>query len=123
MEKLTHTRFLTFPVLEKFDMIKSFYFFIHISFAIIITYLPAYMSASGYSGKQIALLMSIGFVMAFFAPLLIGIIADRTQRPALIMRILLASNRRFAFPISNSGHWIYHYYWEHISFTRFSMFL
>lgn len=70
-------------------MIKSFYFFIHISFAIIITYLPAYMSASGYTGKQIALLMSVGFVLAFVAPLLFGVIADRTQRPALIMRFLL----------------------------------
>jgi MFS transporter, PPP family, 3-phenylpropionic acid transporter len=89
MQRLVNTRFLTFPALEKFDMIKGFYFFIHISFAIIITYLPAYMSASGYSGKQIALLMSIGFVLAFFVPLLFGILADRTQRPALIMRILL----------------------------------
>jgi len=70
-------------------MLKSFYFFIHVSFAIIITYLPAYMSASGYSGKQIALLMTVGFVMAFFAPLFVGVLADRTQRPALILRILL----------------------------------
>lgn len=70
-------------------MLKSFYFFIHVSFAIIITYLPAYMSASGYSGKQIALLMTVGFIMAFFAPLFVGVLADRTQRPALILRILL----------------------------------
>jgi MFS transporter, PPP family, 3-phenylpropionic acid transporter len=103
MEKLTHTRFLTFPALEKFDMIRNFYFFIHISFAIIITYLPAYMSASGYSGKQIALLMSIGFVMAFFAPLLIGILADRSQRPALILRILLLLTVVSLFPFLTPG--------------------
>ena len=89
MTSISNTRILTFPKLENWDMLKSFYFFIHVSFAIIITYLPAYMSASGYSGKQIALLMTVGFVMAFFAPLFVGVLADRTQRPALILRILL----------------------------------
>lgn len=89
MTSFSNTRILTFPRLESWDMLKSFYFFIHVSFAIIITYLPAYMSASGYSGKQIALLMTVGFIMAFFAPLFVGVLADRTQRPALILRILL----------------------------------
>lgn len=89
MQKLSNTRFLTFPALEKYDLMRNFYFFIHISFALIITYLPAYMSASGYSGKQIAGLTSIGYVLAFFVPLLFGMLADRTQRPALVMRLLL----------------------------------
>jgi len=89
MQKLSNTRFLTFPALEKYDLMRNFYFFIHVSFALIITYLPAYMSASGYSGKQIAGLTSIGYVLAFFVPLLFGMLADRTQRPALVMRLLL----------------------------------
>ncbi len=89
MLNLSNTRFLTFPALEKYDLMRNFYFFIHIGFALIITYLPAYMSASGYSGKQIAGLTSIGYILAFFVPLLFGVLADRTQRPALIIRLLL----------------------------------
>jgi len=89
MQKLSNTRFLTFPAMERFDLMRNFYFFIHISFALIITYLPAYMSASGYTGKQIAGLTSVGYIMAFFVPLLFGVLADRTQRPALIIRLLL----------------------------------
>jgi MFS transporter, PPP family, 3-phenylpropionic acid transporter len=89
MQNFSNTRILTFPALEKLGMIKSFYFFIHISFAIILTYFPAYLSANGYSGKQIAFITSIGFVLGFFIPLVFGFIADRTQRPALILRLLL----------------------------------
>jgi MFS transporter, PPP family, 3-phenylpropionic acid transporter len=89
MRSFSNTQFLTFPGLEKLGMFKSFYFFIHISFAIILTYFPAYLSATGYSGKQIAFITSIGFVLGFFIPLVFGFIADRTQRPALILRLLL----------------------------------
>lgn len=89
MLNISDTRFLTFSKLEKWDLMRNFYFFIHIGFALIITYLPAYMSASGYSGKQIAGLTSVGYILAFFVPLLFGVLADRTQRPALIIRLLL----------------------------------
>jgi PPP family 3-phenylpropionic acid transporter len=91
MLNITETRFLTFQKLEKWDLMRSFYFFIHVSFALIITYLPAYMSAVGYSGKQIAALTSVGYVLAFFVPLMFGLLADRTQRPALIIRLLLGA--------------------------------
>ncbi len=89
MKKFSDTKFLTYPGLEKYDLMRNFYFFIHIGFALIITYLPAYMSASGYSGKQIAGLTSVGYILAFFVPLLFGVLADRTQRPALVIRLLL----------------------------------
>ncbi len=89
MKKFSETKLLTYPGLEKLDLMRNFYFFIHIGFALIITYLPAYMSASGYSGKQIAGLTSVGYILAFFVPLLFGVLADRTQRPALVIRLLL----------------------------------
>ncbi len=103
MLKISNTRFLTFPALEKYDLMRNFYFFIHVSFALIITYLPAYMSASGYSGKQIAGLTSIGYVLAFFVPLLFGMLADRTQRPALIMRLLLLAVVMSLIPFLKPG--------------------
>ena len=70
--------------------IALFYFVLFTSVGIILPYLPPYFRSLGFSGKEIALAVSLQPLLMIVVPPLWGYLADRTSRPVLLLRIATA---------------------------------
>lgn len=67
--------------------IGLFYFALYASVGITLAYLPPYFQSLGFSGKQIALAVSLQPLLMIVVPPVWGFLADRTRRPVLLLRI------------------------------------
>lgn len=70
--------------------IALFYFALYASVGISLAYLPPYYQSLGFSGKQIALAVSLQPLLMIVVPPIWGYLADRTRRPVLLLRIACA---------------------------------
>lgn len=71
------------------SILKSYYFLFNVGLGCIGAFLPAYLEASGYNGKQIASIVSLGALCGLLGiPIFWGWLSDRLQRPDLILKIL-----------------------------------
>lgn len=52
----------------------------------LLPYLPAYLAARGFSGREVGLLLSFGPFCSVVIPIAVGYLADRSGRPELWMR-------------------------------------
>ncbi len=70
-------------------MIRFFYFFFNAALSIIYSFLPAYLKALGYSGTEVANVMAMDAVIGIMGvTILWGWMADKTQRPAFLLKLL-----------------------------------
>lgn len=67
--------------------IAVFYFFFIGSLGILAPYLSPYLKSLGLDMKQVSRITALGPLLMIFAPPLWGLIADRTGKPALILKI------------------------------------
>ena len=88
-------------------MIRSFFFFFNASLSIIYSFLPVYLKALGYTATEVANIMVIDAVIGLVGvSILWGWISDRTQKPALMLKIL-AFGAAFSFiPILTGQYWM-----------------
>jgi PPP family 3-phenylpropionic acid transporter len=71
--------------------IAAFYFVFYMSMGLLVPYLPSYFKSLGCSGQQLALISSLGYLAAIFVPPVWGVLADRTRRPGLLMKLACLS--------------------------------
>lgn len=88
-------------------MIRSFFFFFNASLSIIYSFLPVYLKALGYTATEVANIMVIDAVIGLVGvSILWGWISDRTQKPALMLKIL-SFGAAFSFiPILTGQYWM-----------------
>ena len=80
---------MTIPFEYRNFVLKSYYFLFNIGLGCIGAFLPAYLESSGYNGKQIATIVSLGALCGLLGvPIFWGWLSDRLQRPDLILRLL-----------------------------------
>lgn len=71
------------------NVIRAYYFLFHVGLGCVGAFLPTYLKAEGFIGKEISSIVSLGALMGLFGvPLLWGWISDRIQKPHLILKIL-----------------------------------
>jgi PPP family 3-phenylpropionic acid transporter len=79
--------------------IASFYFALFASVGITLPYLPPYWRSLGLDGKEIAFIGSIAPFLTIFVPPIWGWIADRSRRPALLLRVAAAGTALAFLPV------------------------
>jgi MFS transporter, PPP family, 3-phenylpropionic acid transporter len=70
------------------------------AFGVSIPFFPAYLRALGLGGGEVALLLSVGPLFHLGVPLAWGWVADRTRRPALLLRIACAGAGLALLPLA-----------------------
>jgi len=70
--------------------IASFYFIYFSCIGLIVPYLAAYFRTLGFTGHEVSTAMSLSPLAMIFIPPIWGLVADRTQRPALILCVACA---------------------------------
>ncbi|MDP5275712.1 MFS transporter [Chengkuizengella axinellae] len=75
--------------LKDIHILKLFLFIFYMSMGIIVTYLPLYFEAVGYSKVQIGTLLGIGPIAGIVSNILWGVISDRFQTVKKVLIILL----------------------------------
>jgi len=65
--------------------VALFYFVLYTSVGLILPYLPPYYRTLGFSGKEIALAVSVQPFLSILVPPLWGYLADRTRRPVWLL--------------------------------------
>lgn len=69
--------------------IKAYYFLFSFGLGIVFGFLPAYLEAGGLIGRQISSIMSLGSLCGVFGvSILWGLVADRIQKPQLVLKLL-----------------------------------
>jgi PPP family 3-phenylpropionic acid transporter len=71
--------------------IAVFYLFYFLAAGLLVPYLPPYMKSLGFNGEQISNVSSLGYAGLIFIPPIWGMIADRTRRPAMLLKIASAT--------------------------------
>lgn len=71
--------------------IAAFYFVFYMSMGLLVPYLPSYFKTLGCTGQDLASISSLTYLAAMFVPPLWGVLADRTRRPALLMKLACLS--------------------------------
>jgi PPP family 3-phenylpropionic acid transporter len=69
-------------------MLKLFYLCYFITLGVSVPFFPAYLRQLGLSGSEVSTLLALSPVLQLGAPLAWGWLADRTQRPDRILRLL-----------------------------------
>ena len=72
--------------------IALFYFVFYGTSGVLVPYLPAYFRSLGFSGTEISIVLSLSSFMMIFIPLLWGLLADRTGRPTLLLKLACAGS-------------------------------
>ncbi len=67
--------------------VALFYFVLYTSVGIILPYLPPYYRSLGFSGKEIALAVSLQPLLTIVVPPIWGYLADRTRRPVWLLHV------------------------------------
>jgi MFS transporter, PPP family, 3-phenylpropionic acid transporter len=99
-------------------MIRSFYFFFNAALSIIYSFLPAYLKSLGYSGTEVANIMAMDAVIGMLGISIIwGWVADRTRRPAFLLK-MLAFGTAFSFIPILTGQ----YYLIFLGYVLFGLF-
>lgn len=68
--------------------LRSYNFFVYMTQALVVSFLPLYFLDSGFNASQIGILYSIGPIISIFSNMLIGFISDKKQTIVKIVRIL-----------------------------------
>ena len=71
--------------------IAVFYLFYFLAAGLLVPYLPLYMKSLGFNGAQISNVSSLSYAGLIFIPPIWGVIADRTRRPAMLLKIASAT--------------------------------
>lgn len=71
-------------------MLRAVYFFVGAITAAVTVFLPPYLRGLGLGGKQVASIMSLPPALQLGAPLVWAWLADRTQRHARVLTLILA---------------------------------
>ncbi|HEY3323275.1 MAG TPA: MFS transporter [Planctomycetota bacterium] len=79
--------------------IAFFYFLLFLAQGIIIPYLPRYFYALGFSGKQVGTILALLPLLAIFGPPCWGFVADRTGRPARVLKLISAGAALMFLPM------------------------
>jgi PPP family 3-phenylpropionic acid transporter len=70
-------------------IIRAYYFLFNVGVGCICGFLPAYLQTKGFSGKEIATITSLGALCGVIGvPLFWGWLADRLQKPTLVLKII-----------------------------------
>lgn len=71
------------------NVIRAYYFLFHVGLGCIGAFLPTYLKTEGFTGTQISSIVSLGALCGLLGvPLLWGWIADRLQKPQLVLKIV-----------------------------------
>jgi PPP family 3-phenylpropionic acid transporter len=85
-------------------ILRLYYLLFNIGLGCIGAFLPAYLEASGYNGKQIASIVSLGALAGLLGvPVFWGWLSDRLQRPDLVLRILAFGSFLGCVPLLFAG--------------------
>jgi MFS transporter, PPP family, 3-phenylpropionic acid transporter len=80
--------------------IAIFYFCYYAGTGLIIPYLALYFHTLDFTGQQVATAMSLSPIATIFIPPIWGLVADRTQRPALILQVACVGVLLSCFPLT-----------------------
>jgi len=70
--------------------LRSYNFFVYMTQALVVSFLPLYFLDFGFDARQIGLLYSIGPIISIFSNMIMGFISDKKQTIVKIVRILYA---------------------------------
>lgn len=71
------------------NIIRSYYFLFHVGLGIVFGYLATYLGAEGFTGVQTGKIMALGSLCGGLGvSILWGWVADRIQKPTLILKII-----------------------------------
>ena len=88
-------------------MLQAFYFFFNASLGIIYSFLPVYLKSLGYDGGAVANIMAIDPIIGILGVSIFwGWVADRTQRPATLLKFLALGTAISFIPILSGQYWL-----------------
>ncbi len=88
-------------------MLQAFYFFLNASLGIIYSFLPVYLKSLGYDGGAVANIMAIDPIIGILGVSIFwGWVADRTQRPATLLKFLALGTAISFIPILSGQYWL-----------------
>ena len=71
--------------------IAVFFFFYNMATGLLVPYLPQYFKSLGLTGVELASIQALGNFALIFVPPIWGLIADRTQKPAWLLKLACGS--------------------------------
>jgi PPP family 3-phenylpropionic acid transporter len=80
-------------------MLRLFYVAYFAGTGVLLPFFPPYLRNLGFSGRQVSLVMSLGALFSLAASLLWGRLADRTGRPAAVLRVASAGAAACLIPL------------------------
>jgi PPP family 3-phenylpropionic acid transporter len=88
-------------------MLQAFYFFFNASLGIIYSFLPVYLKSLGYDGGAVANIMAIDPIIGILGVSIFwGWVADRTQRPATLLKFLALGVAISFIPVLTGQYWL-----------------
>lgn len=88
-------------------MLQAFYFFFNASLGIIYSFLPVYLKSLGYDGGAVANIMAIDPIIGILGVSIFwGWVADRTQRPATLLKFLAFGVAISFIPVLSGQYWL-----------------
>lgn len=70
--------------------LRSYNFFVYMTQALVVSFLPLYFLDLGFNASQIGFLYSIGPIISIFSNMIIGFVSDKKQTIIKIVRLLYA---------------------------------
>lgn len=102
-------------------MIQTFYFFFNAALSIISSFLPVYLESKGFSGIQIANIMALDSIIAILGiSILWGYVSDKSEKPALVLKVLALGTALSFIPILLGGSSYYLIFLGYLIFGFFS---
>lgn len=80
--------------------VALFYFFYLAITGVSLPYLPKYLNSLGYSGQDISAISTLSPLQSMFVPLMWGFVADRTGKPARLVKIAVTGVACSVLPLT-----------------------
>ena len=88
MEHITNSKTNDESLHKEVFLLRSYSFFVYMTQALVVSFLPLFFLDRGYNASQIGFLYSIGPIVAIFANMFTGFISDKKQTIVKLLRIL-----------------------------------
>lgn len=90
MSQLEGSSLSTAQAKKEVFQLRSYNFFVYMTQALVVSFLPLFFLDLGFNASQIGLLYSIGPIISIFSNMIIGFVSDKKQTIIKIVRLLYA---------------------------------